>query len=101
MNEMTPREPEKPTRRRTGGRPETNMRALARDHSARALEKLAELMEDKNHCVALGAVRTLLERGYGKEPMEHTGKRIRVKPVAGKLNGKITHLKPREPADAR
>lgn len=89
MSEITLQAPEIPTRRKTRSRPGTNMRALARDYSLQALQRLAELMYDENHCVALGATRTLLERGHGKEPMEHVGKRIRGKPKQEKLNVKI------------
>ena len=100
MSDITLQEPEKPAQRKTRGRPETNMRALARDYSVQALQRLAELMYDENHCVALGATRTLLERGHGKEPMEHVGKRIRGKPKQERLNVKITRLVKRSEHDA-
>lgn len=51
------------------GRPWTNIRALAKEHSVQALEKLIELTACDNPCVALGAGRTVLQLGHGRVPI--------------------------------
>jgi len=53
------------------GRSWTNVRALAREHTAEAVAKLAELVENENSCVAYVASRTLLEFGHGKAPFTY------------------------------
>lgn len=83
-------------RRRPGGR--GNVKALARDHSAAALAKLAELMQDPNSCVAFAAAKVLLDRGYGKVPVtyEPLGEAVRNPP----LRVEITDLGQRGKGDA-
>lgn len=61
------------------GRPKgvNDVRDLAREHTARAIERLAEIMEqDEDLAAAARASNALLDRGWGKAPqsMEVTGK---------------------------
>ena len=58
-----------------GGRPkgEPEVRDLARTHTARAIERLAEIMESKNERAAQAAAASLLDRGWGKPAQEITG----------------------------
>lgn len=55
------------------GRPWTNIRALAKEHSVEALEKLIELKDCDNDCVSFGATRMVFELGNGRVPtiIEH------------------------------
>ena len=64
------------------GRPWTNVRALARQHSEEALNELVKLMYDPNKCVAVAAQRAVLDRANGKVParLKHVGKRRKPKP---------------------
>ena len=52
----------------TGGRPAlvADMRQLAQQHCARAIERLAELMESPDERIAVAASMALLDRGIGK-----------------------------------
>src|SRR5688500_7348115 len=54
-----------------GGRPKVSaeIRGLARDHGAQAIERLVALMRSKNESVAVRAAEALLDRGYGR-PMQ-------------------------------
>jgi hypothetical protein len=54
-----------------GGRPKVSaqIRDLARDHGAQAIERLVILMHSKNESVAVRAAEALLDRGYGR-PMQ-------------------------------
>jgi hypothetical protein len=54
-----------------GGRPKVSaqIRDLARDHGAQAIERLVVLMHSKNESVAVRAAEALLDRGYGR-PMQ-------------------------------
>ena len=54
-----------------GGRPKVSaeIRDLARDHGAQAIERLVALMHSKNENVAVRAAEALLDRGYGR-PMQ-------------------------------
>ena len=45
------------------------IRDLARDHGARAIERLVALMHSQNESVAVRAAEALLDRGYGR-PMQ-------------------------------
>ena len=51
-----------------GGRPKVSaeIRDLARDHGAKAIERLVALMHSKNESVAVRAAEALLDRGYGR-----------------------------------
>jgi hypothetical protein len=51
-----------------GGRPKVSaeIRDLARDHGAQAIERLVALMHSKNENVAVRAAEALLDRGYGR-----------------------------------
>ena len=51
-----------------GGRPKecAEVKALAREFGAEAIEKLAALMRDEDKRTALAAAQALLDRGYGK-----------------------------------
>jgi len=53
------------------GRPWTNVRTLAKQHSPEAMAKLVELLDCDNPRVRFGAAKVVLERGLGKEPMTH------------------------------
>ena len=78
------------------GRPWTNVRTLARQHTTQAVKKLAALMDDANPCVALAAASALLDRGYGRVPagLKHTGKRrISKSAEPPKLEVEITHFR--------
>ena len=57
-----------------GGRPKVSaeIRDLARDHGAKAIERLVALMYSKNESVAIRAAEALLDRGYGR-PMQRNG----------------------------
>ena len=46
-----------------------DVRALARSHSIKAIEKLAKLMNSPKESIALAACIAILDRGYGK-PMQ-------------------------------
>lgn len=50
------------------GRPKSlrEVTELARENSARAIERLVELMDDEDGRVALAAANSILDRGYGK-----------------------------------
>jgi HEAT repeat protein len=50
------------------------VRALAKEHAAVAIQKLVDLLEDPNSCVALSAAGSLLDRGFGKVPHIHRRK---------------------------
>src|SRR5687768_8093404 len=56
------------SKRYPGGRPKVaaEIRALARDHGANAIERLVALMDSKNESVAVRAAEALLDRGYGR-----------------------------------
>lgn len=58
-------------------RPGTKLKALARQHTEDAIQRLAKLMNDGNSCVAVAAARELLERGYGKVSHEQRSRRRR------------------------
>jgi hypothetical protein len=45
------------------------IRNLARDHGAKAIERLVALLDSKNENVAVRAAEALLDRGYGR-PMQ-------------------------------
>ncbi|WP_447985910.1 DUF5681 domain-containing protein [Nitrospira sp. Nam74] len=47
------------------------IRNLARDHGAQAIERLVAFMDSKNESVAVRAAEALLDRGYGR-PMQGT-----------------------------
>ena len=55
-------------RGRPGEPPE--VRRLARSHCRRAIERLAELMEDGDGRIAVAAAKVLLDRAYG-QPTTH------------------------------
>lgn len=55
------------------GKPWTNVRALAKEHSAAAMKEIIDLMGDRNSCVRYGAARLVLEFGNGKVPIPHMG----------------------------
>jgi hypothetical protein len=54
-----------------GGRPKeaAEIRALVRDHGAKAIERLVGLLDSKSESVAIRAAEALLDRGYGR-PMQ-------------------------------
>ena len=53
-----------------GGRPKSDLVALARQHTAAALGRLVQLMEqDEDRNIALSAATALLDRGWGKPPV--------------------------------
>ncbi len=58
-----------------GGRPKevAEVRALARKHGQAAIKKLVELLKSGDERVVLGAVKELLDRGYGKSAQTITG----------------------------
>ena len=58
-----------------GGRPKevAEVRALARKHGQAAIKKLAALLKSKDERVVLGALKELLDRGYGKSAQPMTG----------------------------
>lgn len=58
-----------------GGRPKENaeIKALAREHGPKAIERLAELMGGDDPRVAVAAAQALLDRGYGKPAQAITG----------------------------
>ena len=67
MRAGKPVQPVKGKRRGKGkGRPETNLRRLAGEHSQAAFLKVVELMDDSNSCVAIGAAQTVLGWVGGK-----------------------------------
>jgi hypothetical protein len=45
------------------------IRDVARDHGAKAIERLVALMDSENESVAVRAAEALLDRGYGR-PMQ-------------------------------
>ena len=51
-----------------GGRPKVaaEIRDLAREHGAKAIERLVALMESKKPAIALRAAEAVLDRGYGR-----------------------------------
>jgi hypothetical protein len=51
-----------------GGRPKVlhEVRALAREHTARAIERLADMLDHPDGRVVVAAASTLLDRGWGK-----------------------------------
>jgi hypothetical protein len=51
-----------------GGRPRVvhEVRELARAHTARAIERLADMLDDEDGRVVVAAASTLLDRGWGK-----------------------------------
>ena len=51
-----------------GGRPKVTaaVRELARDHGAKAIERLVELMASENERTAVAACEAVLNRGYGR-----------------------------------
>lgn len=59
-----------------GGRPKAlvNLQLLARAHTERAVERLAEIMESEDEGAAARACGILLDRGWGKPAQEITGK---------------------------
>jgi hypothetical protein len=69
----------------------THVAQLARDHSEAALQKLVQLLESPNDCIAFGAVRVLLERGLGRVPAG-TPEHMKPQPDPG-LTVKITRFK--------
>lgn len=60
-----------------GGRPkeDAEVKALARESGAEAVQKLVELMRGDDRRTALAAAQALLDRGYGKpgQSVEHSG----------------------------
>jgi hypothetical protein len=60
-----------------GGRPKVagRVRAAAREHGKKAIERLAELMHDGDGRVAVMACNALLDRGFGK-PMQAVRKTV-------------------------
>jgi hypothetical protein len=53
-----------------GGRPKSDLVALARQHTAAALSRIVQLMEqDEDRNIALSAATALLDRGWGKPPV--------------------------------
>lgn len=77
------------------GRPEANVRVLARRHSAAALARLVELTHDSNSCVAVAACKAVLDRGHGKVPTTFKGEPGPA-PERPELNVKITRIGPEE-----
>lgn len=71
------------------GRPWTNLKKLAQQHSFEALEKLAELVDCDNDCVALGASKLLVRLSA---PDRGPGKRERKKQKEKRVNVIITHF---------
>jgi hypothetical protein len=51
---------------------EREARRLAQDHSTRAIERLAELMESDDHRAAIAACKVLLEQAFGRAPLAAT-----------------------------
>ena len=58
-----------------GGRPKevAEVRKLARKHGRDAIKRLVELMESDDERVVLGAVKEILDRGYGRPAQAITG----------------------------
>ena len=58
-----------------GGRPKevAEVRAQARKHGPAAIKKLVELLKSGDERVVLGAIKELLDRGYGKSAQAITG----------------------------
>lgn len=83
------------------GRPWTNVRALAKEHSAAAMKEIIDLMGDRNSCVRYGAARLVLEFGNGKVPIPHMGMGSARKPREKTLKVKIMRLEQQEQDDAR
>jgi hypothetical protein len=78
---MANRNPSPATRFRAGGksanpkgrpRAEGEIRALAQQHSAAALERLVQLMHSDNERVAVAAASAVLDRAHGKPPQQMT-----------------------------
>jgi hypothetical protein len=58
-----------------GGRPKENaeVKALARAHGRKAIEKLALLLDSADERIQIGAAQALLDRGFGKPAQAITG----------------------------
>lgn len=75
------------------GKPWTNVRALAKEHSAAAMKEIIDLMGDRNSCVRYGAARLVLEFGNGKVPIPHMGMGSARKPREKNLKVTIAQFK--------
>jgi hypothetical protein len=62
-------------RRNAGGRPKAVQEVVdaARQHTTRAIARLAEIMESPDEAAATAAAKALLERGWGKPAQPVTG----------------------------
>lgn len=70
----------------------TNVRALAKQYSAEAMQEIIALMGDRNSCVRYGAARLVLEFGNGKVPIPHIGIGAARKPRAKNLKVTIAQF---------
>jgi len=96
---MTPKTGKTKTRRVETSRA---VRALARQNTARAMARLVELMESNNHCVAVAAVKAVLERSDGKVPVTYkSAPGSRRSKGSGDVQVKIMRLTPGSDGDAR
>ena len=78
------------------GKPWTNVRALAKEHSAVAMKEIIDLMGDRNSCVRYGAARLVLEFGHGKVPIPHMGMGSARRPREKTLKVTIARFKEEE-----
>lgn len=80
-----------------GGRPKENaeVKALARTHGPRAIERLAEIMNSADERAAAAASNALLDRGYGKPAQAIVGGSDEDDPVKLVIKGAITLVKPK------
>lgn len=76
------------------------MRALARSNVVTAMERLVQLMQSDNPCVAMAAAKVVLERSEGKLPVIHEAGSDVAPPAPGELQVKIMQLPPEGGADA-
>lgn len=73
-----------------GGRPKENseIKALAREHTAEAIDRLVEWMRSDNAKASVSASQALLDRGHGKAAQPLTGGDADDKPI--QIAGRIT-----------
>lgn len=79
-----------------GGRPKENaeVKALAREHGPRAVERLAEIMESADERAAAAASNALLDRGYGKPAQAIVGGGDDDEPIKHAITGVVKLVKP-------
>ena len=94
MHARAPIQPVKGRHKGKGkGRPWTNLRALAKEHSLQAMQKIVDLVDCDNPCVALGASRVVVERSDGRVTVTHEHIVKERKPAGKELRVVITRFR--------